>query len=79
MIKNNPILFTGLVVAATALLLVLAARRASEAGAEAVVSAFGGIEGIPTTFIIDCAGNIVGEHVGYGPRVEFEADIRPLL
>jgi len=44
-------------------------------GDETVVSAFGGIEGIPTTFIIDRDGNIVGKHVGYTPKTEFEADI----
>lgn len=48
-------------------------------GDEAVVSAFGGIEGIPTTFIIDRAGNIVRKHVGYAPKAEFEADIKPLF
>lgn len=48
-------------------------------GDEAVTSAFGGIEGIPTTFIIDRTGNIVRKHVGYAPKAEFEADIKPLL
>lgn len=48
-------------------------------GDETIVSAFGGIEGIPTTFIIDRAGNIVRKHVGYAPKAEFEADIKPLL
>jgi thiol-disulfide isomerase/thioredoxin len=48
-------------------------------GDEAVVSAFGGIEGIPTTFIVDRAGNIVRKHVGYAPKAEFETDIKPLL
>lgn len=48
-------------------------------GDEVIVSAFGGIEGIPTTFIIDRAGNIVRKHVGYAPKAEFEADIKPLF
>jgi thiol-disulfide isomerase/thioredoxin len=48
-------------------------------GDEAVVSAFGGIEGIPTTFIIDRVGNIVRKHVGYAPKAEFETDSKPLL
>lgn len=46
---------------------------------EAVVSAFGGIEGIPTTFIIDRKGQIVHKHDGYAPKAEFEAEIKPLL
>lgn len=48
-------------------------------GDENVVSAFGGVEGIPTTFIIDRAGNIVRRHVGYASKAEFEADIKPLF
>jgi thiol-disulfide isomerase/thioredoxin len=48
-------------------------------GDETVVSAFGGVEGIPTTFIIDRKGQIVRKHVGYAPKAEFEADIKPLL
>lgn len=48
-------------------------------GDETTVSAFGGIEGIPTTFIIDRAGNIVRKHVGYATKAEFEADLKPLL
>ena len=48
-------------------------------GDETIVSAFGGIEGIPATFIIDREGRIVRKHVGYAPKAEFEADIKPLL
>ena len=48
-------------------------------GDEAIVSAFGGVEGIPTTFIIDRNGRIVGKHVGYSAKAEFEAEIKPLL
>jgi len=48
-------------------------------GDEAIVSAFGGVEGIPTTFIIDRNGRIVGKHVGYSEKTEFEAEIKPLL
>lgn len=48
-------------------------------GDETIVSAFGGIEGIPTTFIIDRTGNIVRKHVGYASKAEFEADIKPLF
>ena len=48
-------------------------------GDETIVSAFGGVEGIPTTFIIDRKGQIVRKHVGYAEKAEFEADIKPLL
>jgi thiol-disulfide isomerase/thioredoxin len=48
-------------------------------GDETIVNAFGGVEGIPTTFIIDRDGRIVGKHVGYAPKAEFESEIKPLL
>lgn len=48
-------------------------------GDETVVNAFGGVEGIPTTFIIDRKGQIVRKHVGYADKSEFEAEIKPLL
>lgn len=44
-----------------------------------VVQAFGGIEAIPTTFVIDRQGHIVKEHVGFAEKNEFENEIRPLL
>ena len=46
---------------------------------ERIVDSFGGIEGIPTTFIIDRSGRIAGKHVGYAPKDVFERDIQPLL
>lgn len=48
-------------------------------GDETIVNAFGGVEGIPTTFIIDRNGQIVGKHVGYAAKAEFEAEIKPFL
>ena len=48
-------------------------------GDETIVNAFGGVEGIPTTFIIDRNGQIVGKHVGYAAKAEFESEIKPLL
>jgi len=48
-------------------------------GDETIVCAFGGVEGIPTTFIIDRNGRIVGMHVGYTEKTEFESEIKPLL
>jgi DsbE subfamily thiol:disulfide oxidoreductase len=44
-----------------------------------VLEACGGIEAIPTTFIIDRKGRIVKEHVGFTEKEEFENEIRPLL
>jgi peroxiredoxin len=48
-------------------------------GDEKLASAFGGIEGIPTTFILDRDGHIVVKHVGVASKAAFEADIKPLL
>jgi peroxiredoxin len=44
-----------------------------------VTDAYGGIEGIPTTFIIDRNGHIVKQHVGLTDQDEFESEIKPLL
>lgn len=44
-----------------------------------VDKAFGGITSIPTTFIIDSAGNIRNTRVGYNSKAVFEADIKKLL
>ena len=42
-------------------------------------AAFGGISSLPTTFIINRAGNIVKQHVGFAEKSELEAEIKPLL
>ena len=44
-----------------------------------VDKAYGGITGIPTTFVIDSAGNIRQKYVGYRDKAIFEADIKALL
>jgi peroxiredoxin len=41
--------------------------------------AFGGVRSIPTTFIISREGKIVGQHVGFADKAEFEKAILPLL
>ena len=46
---------------------------------EQVVNAFGGITGIPTTYLIDRKGNIVGNHTGYVPLEQLIKEIKPLL
>ncbi|MFH1714738.1 MAG: TlpA disulfide reductase family protein [Elusimicrobiota bacterium] len=48
-------------------------------GDEPVTIAYGGIRGIPTTFIIDREGNIRGKHIGYAPKEVFEKQILELL
>jgi thiol-disulfide isomerase/thioredoxin len=44
-----------------------------------IVQAFGGIRGIPTTFVIDRSGKIVSRRVGFAPKETFEKEILPLL
>ena len=39
----------------------------------------GGIEGIPTTLILNRQGRIVFKHVGYGSPEQFEKVFKPLL
>lgn len=41
--------------------------------------AFGGVVGIPTTFLVDREGNIVKRYTGYIPVGEFETDIKQQL
>ncbi|MBM3839549.1 MAG: TlpA family protein disulfide reductase [Verrucomicrobia bacterium] len=40
---------------------------------------FGGVEAIPTTFVIDREGKIAHKHVGYAPKNQFEKEIKALL
>jgi peroxiredoxin len=44
-----------------------------------VDKAYGDITSIPTTFVIDSAGNIRQKYVGYRDKAVFEADIKTLL
>src|SRR2546426_6776865 len=48
-------------------------------GNEKVAQAYGGIDGIPTTFVIDRQGRIVGRHIGYDDKAVFEKEIQSLL
>ena len=48
-------------------------------GNEKVVDAYGGIEAIPTTFVIDRQGRIVSRHMGYDDKAVFEKEIQRLL
>ena len=44
-----------------------------------IEDAFGGIDALPTTFIIDRSGHIVKQHLGFANESEFEAEIKSLL
>ncbi|RKY41457.1 MAG: hypothetical protein DRP85_06270 [Candidatus Makaraimicrobium thalassicum] len=48
-------------------------------GDQRIASTYGGIRGIPTTFVIDRQGRIVEKFVGYRGREVFESLIRKLL
>jgi cytochrome c biogenesis protein CcmG/thiol:disulfide interchange protein DsbE len=48
-------------------------------GDQATANAYGGIRGIPTTFIIDRQGRIVEKAVGYRDKAFFESRIKELL
>ena len=41
--------------------------------------AFGGIDALPTSVIIDRNGLLVNKHIGFTDRSEFEAELKPLL
>lgn len=44
-----------------------------------VITDFGGIESIPTSFIIDQKGNVVNKHIGLYPKYVYEEEIKELL
>ncbi len=48
-------------------------------GNDAIAAKYGGIDGIPTTFVIDKKGKIVNRFEGYRPRSVFEAEIKRIL
>ena len=48
-------------------------------GDETVAEAFGGLEGIPTTFLINRAGRIVHKKVGVWSHEDYEKLLHPLL
>ncbi len=45
---------------------------------ETTIMKYGGIRGIPTTFIIDKNGNIKNQYVGYRPKETFEESFKAL-
>ena len=48
-------------------------------GNKEVADAFGGIQGIPTTFIIDKNGNVEFKQVGLAPEKKFEEELKKVL
>jgi peroxiredoxin len=48
-------------------------------GTEDVVAAYGGISGIPTTYILDKKGRIVQRFEGFRSRETFESEVKKLL
>ena len=44
-----------------------------------LAEAYGGIEAIPTTFILDKKGKILNRHLGYLSKDDFEKILKPLL
>ncbi len=48
-------------------------------GNSRLTQAYGGIRGIPTTFLIDKKGRIAAKFVGYRPKEIFESQIKALL
>jgi cytochrome c biogenesis protein CcmG/thiol:disulfide interchange protein DsbE len=49
------------------------------AGAQQLAQAYGGVRGIPTTFLIDKQGKIAKKYVGYQDKQVFEKEIQALL
>ena len=48
-------------------------------GDEATAKAYGGVKDLPTTLLIDRAGNIIMTHRGFGPKKMFEKAIQQAL
>jgi cytochrome c biogenesis protein CcmG/thiol:disulfide interchange protein DsbE len=48
-------------------------------GSDSVAQSYGGIEALPTTFLIDREGRIAATHVGLNSRKDFEDGIQQLL
>jgi len=48
-------------------------------GDDKVAQAYGGVESLPTTFVLDQNGRIVNQHVGLVSKSDYENEIRKLL
>jgi peroxiredoxin len=48
-------------------------------GTEATMKEYGGVESLPTSFLIDRQGRVAGVHAGLVERAEYIQDIEALL
>ncbi len=48
-------------------------------GSDSIAQLYGGVEALPTTFLIDREGKIAATHVGLAAKQDFEDGIRQLL
>ena len=48
-------------------------------GNESVGQLYGGVDSLPTSFLIDRAGKVAYVHVGLAPRNEYQDEIQKLL
>jgi hypothetical protein len=48
-------------------------------GTDQTAQAYGGVDALPTTFLIDRAGRIAATHVGLASRRDFEDGVEKLL
>jgi len=48
-------------------------------GTDEVVNHFGGVEAIPTAFMLDQNGKVVNKHVGLQPKSVIEEEIKALI
>jgi cytochrome c biogenesis protein CcmG/thiol:disulfide interchange protein DsbE len=48
-------------------------------GNDALEHAYGGLESVPMTLIVDKSGRIAATHLGLCQKAEYEADIRAVL
>ena len=48
-------------------------------GDDAVAQLYGGVENLPTTFVIDREGKIVSQHIGLVSKPKYEAELEELL
>jgi len=48
-------------------------------GDDKIAEAYGGVESLPTTFVVDKDGRIVKQHVGLVSKSDYENEIRQLL
>jgi len=48
-------------------------------GDDKIAQSYGGVESLPTTFVLDQDGHIAGQHIGLVSKSDYENEIRQLL